>query len=149
MVTWIVFASSWNKVSIYLWASICLLSQQCWKVPVTSEADAELECWVYQCLLEAYQLQPAIVMPVAQVLKAEKGAAAWPTLSSQLMEACAAEATFLLCLLKKPVYSHPKYYCKSILRQPWSWYISFSLGVPKHPCFLIKPVQSLQLVLSK
>ena len=77
------------------------------KVPVTSEADAELECWVYQCLLEAYQLQPATVMHVAQVLEPANGAAARPALPSQTMEARAAEATFLLCLLKKPVYPHP------------------------------------------
>ena len=74
---------------------------------MTSEADAELECWVYQCLLEAYQLQPATVMPAAQVLEPAIGAAARPTLPSQTMEARAAEATFLLCLLKKPVYPHP------------------------------------------
>ena len=33
--------------------------------------------------------------------------AARPTLPSQTMEARAAEAIFLLCLLKKPVYPHP------------------------------------------
>ena len=79
------------------------------KEPFTSEADSELECWVYQCLLEAYQLQPAIVMPVAQtqVLEPGKGAAAQRALSSQTMEACAAEVTFLLCLLSlPPLYAH-------------------------------------------
>ena len=115
MVTWVVFASSWNKVSNYLWASVCSLAQQCWKVPATSEANAKLECWVYQCLLEAYQLQPATVMPVAQILEPGNGAAARPALSSQTMEACAAKAKFLLCLLKKPVYPHPSttasWYC--------------------------------------
>ena len=71
---------------------------------MTSEADAEMECWVYQCLLDAYQLQTATVMPVAQVLEPANGAAARPAVPSQTMEA---RATFLLCLLKKPVYPHP------------------------------------------
>ena len=47
-------------------------------------------------------------MPVAQVLEPANGAAARPALSSQTMEARAAEATFLICLLKKPVYPHPR-----------------------------------------
>ena len=58
-------------------------------------------------LIRGYQLQPATVMPVAHVLEPANVPAAQPVLSSQTMEACAAKATFLLCLLKKPVYSHP------------------------------------------
>ena len=36
---WMVLASSWNKVSSYLWASVFFHAQQCWSVPVTSQAN--------------------------------------------------------------------------------------------------------------
>ena len=142
MVTWMVFASSWNKVSCYLWASVCLLAQQCWKVPVTSEADAELECWVYQCLLE-----PATAMPVAQVLESGKGAANWLALSSQTIEVMRSRGYIFILFTKKTSLPPPKYHCKSILWPPWRWYIFFLFfwggggGGPKHHCFLIKYLQ--------
>ena len=43
---WMAFASSGNKVSSYLWASVFLQTQQCWKVPATSQANPEWDCWV-------------------------------------------------------------------------------------------------------
>ena len=59
MMWWMVLASSLNKVSSYLWASVFLHAQQCWNVPVTGQANRELDCWVYQGLLEAYDLWQA------------------------------------------------------------------------------------------
>ena len=78
---------------------------------VTSEADAKLECWVYQCLSEAYQLQP-----VAQALELAKVAAARPADNGGM---CSRGYIFTLCT-KKAILPPPKYHWMLILLQPWS-----------------------------
>ena len=128
---WMVLGSSWNKVSSYLWASVFLHAQQCWNVPVTGQANPELDCLVYQGLLEVYHLR-----------QASTGVAGFGTSKRHcsltcFVESCATEATFLLCLLKASLpLLPPKSHCKSILRQPQIWYIfSFFVvgrGVSKH-----------------
>ena len=115
---WMVLASSWNKVLIYLWASVSLHAQQCWNMPVSSEANPELDCWVYQGLLEAYHLRQAAT-GVTGVGTSKRHCSL-----TYFVESCATEATFLLSLLKASS-PPPKYHCKSILWQPWIWYFFF------------------------
>ena len=91
---WMVLASSWNKVLIYLWASVSLHAQQCWNMPVSSEANPELDCWVYQGLLEAYHLRQAAT-GVTGVGTSKRHCSL-----TYFVESCATEATFLLSLLK-------------------------------------------------
>ena len=90
-----------TKFSSYLWASVFLHGQQCWNVPVTSKANPELDCWVYQGLLEAYHLWWAATGVTCVGTSKERCSLTY------FAETCTAESTFLLCSLKKPVYPHP------------------------------------------
>ena len=132
---WMAFASSGNKISSYLWASVFLQTQQCWKVPATSQANPEWFCWVGLRRLiggipapacchwchRCWNLQRALQ---ADLLCRVKGG----------RHGCATEATFSLCLLKKDSLPPPKYHCKSILRQPGADTFFFSWG-PETPLF--------------
>ena len=141
-----VLASSWNKFLSHLWASIFLHIQQCWNVPVTDQANPELECSVYQGLLEAYHLQQAATGVIGvETSKKHSNLTCF-------VELCATEVGFLLCLLKASL-PPAKYHCKLIVWQPGIWYILIWWGeggggwggVPKHPCFLIKCMQCICL----
>ena len=112
---WMVLASSWNKVSSYLWASVFLHAEQCWSVPVTSQANPEFDCWVYQGLLETYHLRQTAT-GVAGVGTSKRRCSL-----TCFVESCATEATFLLCLLKASL-PPPKYHCRSMVQQPRIWY---------------------------
>ena len=115
---WMVLTSSWNKVSSYLWASLFLHVQQCWNVPVTGQANPELDCWVYQSLLEAYHLQSGTT-GVTGVGTSNRRCSL-----TCFVESCATEATFLLCLLKASL-PPCRYHCKLIVWQPRNWYFFF------------------------
>ena len=124
---WMVLASSWNKVSSYLWASVFLLAQQCWNVPVTGQANPELDCCVYQGLLQAYHLRQAATR-VEGVGTSKRRCSL-----TCFVESCTTEATFLPCLLKTSL-PPPKYDCKSIVQQSRIWYFFFSWS-PEAPLF--------------
>ena len=126
---------------------LCKLLKQSFELPVgfclltgptvlESASSQRSQCGVgmlgYQCLLEAYQLQPATVMPLVQVLEPANGAAARPALPSQTMEACLtcfgksndggtrSRGYIFTFFTKKNSLPPRKYHCKSILRQPRS-----------------------------
>ena len=116
-----------TKFSSYLWASVFLHGQQCWNVPRTGQANPELDYWVYQDLLEAYHLRWATTR-VTDV-GTSKGSCSLTCFA----ESCTTEATFLLCLLKKPVYPHPSTTASQYYDNPGDDF--FSRGDPEAPLF--------------
>ena len=102
---WMVLASSWNSVA-----------QQCWRVPVTSQANPRVGLLGLPRF--AGGIPPAAVAGVVTFKRRFS--------LTCFVESCATEPTFLLCLLKASL-PPPKYHCKSIVRQPRIWYF-FSLG---------------------
>ena len=89
----------------------------------------EFYCWVYRGLLEAYHLRQAAT-GVAGVVTSKRGCNL-----TCFVETCAAEATFLLYLLKASL-PPPKYHCKSIVWQPRIWYFFFLFwGGPEAPLY--------------
>ena len=103
MMWWMVLASSWNKVLSYLWASLFLHAQQCWNVPVTSQANPELDCWTVGFTKACWRRTTCGRVPLwSQVLEPPKGAAAWPVLSSQVEQ-----RLHFYFVYQNPVYPHP------------------------------------------
>ena len=117
-----------TKFSSYLWASVFLHGQQCWNVPRTGQANPELDYWVYQDLLEAYHLRWATTR-VTDVGTSKESCSL-----TCFAESCTTEATFLLCLLKKPVYPHPSTTASQYYDNPGD-NILFSRGGPEAPLF--------------